>query len=118
MEDQKRYPQTVKVAPRGNSKTSDAAIKKANIGFSGIEYISTQGSVPIMKNKFIRPNNAWAFNMNQIEAAHAKQFGWFDVNGSVLNVREGSDTYFARYGGFMEILWNPMYAGRIHTLAV
>jgi len=118
MEDQKRYPQTMKVAPRGNSRTSAASIQKANIGFSGIEYISTQGSIPIMKNKFIRPNCVWAFNMDKIEAAHAAKFGWFDNDGSVLHMKESSDAWFARYGGYMEILWNPMYVGRVHTLSV
>lgn len=118
MEDQKRYPQTTSVPARSNAKLSASAIKKLNIGFSGIEYISTQGSIPILKNKFIRPNAAYAFNMNQIEAAHAAKFGWFDNDGSVLHMKEGSDAWFARYGGYMNILWNPMYVGRIKTLAV
>lgn len=118
MEDQKRYPQTTSVAPRGNSRTSDKSIKKANIGFAGIEYISTQGTIPILKNKFIRPNAIWAFNMNMVEAAHAAKFGWFDSDGSVLHMKEGTDAWFARYGGFMEIKWNPLHVGRVHKLAV
>ena len=118
MEDQKRYPQTTVQRPRGNARTSSAAIAKANIGFSGIEYISTQGVIPIMKNKMIRPNQILALNMDQIEAAHAAQFGWFDKDGSVLHMRENDDAYYARYGGFMEIKWNPMYHGRVHTLSV
>ena len=117
LEDAKRYPQGTKVAARGNARTSSSAMAKANIGFPGIQYISTQGVIPLMKNKFIRPNAVWAFNMNEIEAAHAAKFGWFDKDGSVLHMREATDAYFARYGGFMEIKWNPMHVGRIHSLA-
>lgn len=118
LEDQKRYPVVVTMRPAANERTSASSIMKGNIGFSGIQYISTQGPIPIMKNKMIRPNQIWAFNMGQVEAAHAKAFGWFDKDGSVLHMKETSDAYFARYGGFMEIKWNPMYFGRVHTLAV
>jgi hypothetical protein len=118
LEDQKRYPQTVMVRPRANSRTSASAIKKANIGFPGIEYISTQGAIPILKNKMIRNTQIHAFNMNHVEASHAKRFGWFDNDGSVLHMKESSDGWIARYGGFMEIRWNPMYVGRVKELAV
>lgn len=116
LEDQKRYPQSVTVRPRGNERTPSS--KMGNIGFSGIQYISTQGALPIIKNKMIRPNTIWGFGFDHVEAAHAKRFGWFDHDGSVLHMRENEDAYFARYGGFMEIKWNPMYQGRITNLAV
>lgn len=118
LEDQKRYPQTITMAPKGNDRMSQKSMQKANIGFPGIQYVSTQGALAIMKNKFIRPHTIWGINTGQIEAAHAKAFGWFDKDGSVLHMREGSDAYYARYGGFMEIKFNPMYAGRVHSLAI
>lgn len=118
LEDQKRYPQMMTMKPAANERTSSKAMSKANIGFPGIQYVSSQGVIPIMKNKMIRNTNIWAFNFNQVEAAHAKKFGWFDVDGSVLHMKEGDDAYYARYGGFMEIKWNPMYFGRVKELAV
>lgn len=118
MEDLKRYPQNTVLKPRGNSRTSSAAIAKSTIGFSGIEYVSSQGVIPVLKNKMIRPNQLWAFNMDMVEAAHAAAFGWFDKDGSILHMRENDDAYYARYGGFMEIKWNPLSQGRVHTLAV
>ncbi len=118
LEDQKRYPQMVTMKPSPNERVNAKAMNKANIGFPGIQYVSSQGVLPIMKNKMIRNQTVWALNTNQTEAAHAKQFGWFDQDGSVLHMKEGSDAYYARYGGFMEIKWNPMYMGRLNELAV
>jgi len=87
------------------------------VSFSALQFMSASGPVPIVADRFVKRDYVYALNTNKIEALHAPDFGWFDEDGTIFLRRDTSDTYQARYGGYMEIFIEPRFQGRLTGLA-
>jgi len=107
LEDQKRY----------NLPAKDKAFKGV-ISFSGIEYMSPDGAIPVMASRFVSDDNMLFLNDKHIElACRPGGFEWFDEDGTVF-LREAGDSYEARYGGYCDFFVNPHFQGILSGLAV
>ena len=106
LEDQKRYPLPAR-DPRF----------KGQISFSGLEFMSIDGPVPIVPSRFMNSDEIYFLNDKYLELCLRSEFEWFDEDGNVF-LRETTDSYEARYGGYGEFYINPHFHGRLHTLAV
>ncbi len=105
LEDQKRYN-----LPNRNLKGA--------LSFSGVEFMSTVGSVGIFVDRFAKPSDVWFLNDNFIECHHRPGFGWFDDDGTVFLRKSASDAYDARYGGYYENFITPTAHGVLTDLAI
>lgn len=91
---------------------------KGQISFSGIEFMSADGAIPCIPHRFMDSDKVYALNDDHIEL-HCRPggFEWFDEDGTVF-LRETTDSYEARYGGYAELFINPHFQGELHTIAV
>ena len=110
LEDQKRY--TVNTRSGLKSKSG------ADISFSGVEFMSVDGPVGIFPERFVEDDRIYLLNDNHIHIHHRPDFGWFDDDGTVFLRKADSDSYEARYGGYLECYINPCFHGVISTLSV
>lgn len=106
LEDQKQYI----VEPR----SSDL---QGKISFKGVEFMSSAGAVGIFPERFCDDDRLYALNDNYIEIHHRPDFGWFDDDGTVFLRDATSDSYSARYGGYLQVFITPSFHGRIINLA-
>lgn len=106
LEDQKQYI----VEPR-------SADLKGKISFKGLEFMSAAGAVGIFPERFCDDDRLYALNDNYIEIMHRPDFGWFDDDGTVFLRDASSDSYSARYGGYLQVFIIPSFHGRIVNLA-
>ena len=91
---------------------------KGQISFSGIEFMSADGAIPVIPDRFMDGDKVYALNSNHIELHMTPGgFEWFDEDGTVF-LRDATDAYSARYGGYAELFVNPHFQGELHTLAV
>lgn len=104
---QKRYP----IEPRAKEL-------KGKVSFSGLELMTSAGAVPIMPERFCEDDRIYLLNDNYIEIHHAPDFGWFDDDGTVFLREADSDSYEARYGGYLEVFITPTFQGVITNLAI
>jgi hypothetical protein len=90
---------------------------KGQISFAGVEFMSADGPIPVVADRFMDAGEIFALNTSHIEL-HSRPGGmeWFDEDGTVF-LRESGDSYEARYGGYCELFVNPHFQGRLHTLA-
>jgi hypothetical protein len=108
LEDQKTY----------NLPARDSRFK-AMVSFSGIEFMSTKGPIPLFYNRFVEEDRIYAFNDNYIEIHHAPGFGWFDDDGTIfMRKSNGDDAYEATYGGYWNMYAQPTFHGCIKNLAI
>lgn len=106
LEDQKQYI----IEPRSPEL-------KGKVSFKGIEFMSTAGPVGVFPERFCADGDMFFLNDEFIEIHHRPGFGWFEDDGTVF-LRDGStDTYSARYGGYLETYVNPVFQGVIYSLA-
>jgi hypothetical protein len=107
LEDQKHY----------NLPARDKRFK-GQISFSGIEFLSADGVIPVFSSRFMDSNKVYALNDDHMEL-HCRPggFEWFDEDGTVF-LRESTDSYEARYGGYCEFYVNPHFQGELHSLSV
>ena len=103
LEDQKQYT----VPTRAGLKSKSGA----DISFSGVTFMSVDGPVGIFPERFVEDDSVYLLNDSQIEIYHRPDFGWFDDDGTVFLRQAGSDSYEARYGGYLEIYINPCFHG-------
>lgn len=104
---QKRYP----IEPRAKDL-------KGKISFSGLELMTSAGAVPVVPERFCEDDRVYLLNDKYIEICHAPDFGWFDDDGTVFLREADSDSYEARYGGYLEVFITPTFQGVITNLAV
>lgn len=104
---QKRYP----IEPRAKEL-------KGKISFSGLELMTSAGSVPVVPERFCEDDRVYLLNDKYIHICHAPDFGWFDDDGTVFLREADSDSYEARYGGYLEVFITPTFQGVITNLAV
>lgn len=91
---------------------------KGQISFAAIEFMSADGPIPVIPDRFMDNNKVFALNSNHIELHTTPGgFEWFDEDGTVF-LRDATDSYSARYGGYCELFVNPHFQGELHTLAV
>jgi hypothetical protein len=107
LEDQKTY----------NLPARDSKFK-GQVSFSAIQYMSSDGPIPVLPSRFMDSDKVYALNDKHIEL-HCRPggFEWFDEDGTVF-LRETTDSYEARYGGYAELFVNPYFQGECHSLAV
>lgn len=110
LEDQKRY--TVNTRAGLKSKSG------ADISFSGVEFMSIDGPVGIFPERFVEDDTIYLLNDNHIHIHHRPDFGWFDDDGTVFLREANSDSYEARYGGYLQCYINPCFHGVIKGLSV
>jgi len=110
LEDQKRYT----VATRAGLKSKSGA----DISFSGVEFMSVDGPVGIFPERFVEDDRIYLLNDNHIHIHHRPGFGWFDDDGTVFLREAESDSYEARYGGYLQVYINPCFHGVISNLSV
>jgi hypothetical protein len=91
---------------------------KGQISFSAIEYLSPDGAIPVLPSRFIDSDEIFCLNDKHIELnLRPEGLEWFDEDGTVF-LRESSDSYEARYGGYGELFINPHFQGHLSNLAV
>ena len=91
---------------------------KGNLSFSGVEFMSTAGSIGIFVDRFCEDDRMYFLNDDFIEVHHRPGFGWFDDDGTVFLRKDGEDSYEARYGGYYENFITPTAHGVLKGLAV
>jgi hypothetical protein len=107
LEDQKQYI----VEPR-----SPELVGK--VSFRGVEFMSSAGPVAVLPERFIEDDRMYFINDNYFTIHHRPDFGWFDDDGSVFLRTASSDSYQARFGGYLEAYIIPSFHGVISGLAV
>lgn len=91
---------------------------KGQISFSAVEFMSADGPIPCIPDRFMDADEVFALNSSHIELHCTKGgFEWFDEDGTVFLRDAAADSYSARYGGYSEVFVNPHFQGRLHTLA-
>ena len=89
---------------------------KGQISFSGVEYMSPDGVIPVMASRFVSDEKMLFLNSNHIElCCRPGGFEWFDEDGTVF-LRESGDSYEARYGGYCDFFVNPHFQGQLDNL--
>jgi len=107
LEDHKRY----------NLPAKDKKFK-GSISFSGVEYMSPDGAIPVLASRFVSDEKMLFLNDKHIElCCRPGGFEWFDEDGTVF-LRESGDSYEARYGGYCDFFVNPHFQGQLDNLAV
>jgi hypothetical protein len=110
IEDLKRYGlQATKLAPRAKELVGQ-------VSFSGIEYLSVSGAIPILVERFLPDATTMAVNFNESEISHSDQ-GWHDDEGFIFLRKAGSLDYEARYGGFLENYFPPTLNAYLYGLS-
>ena len=92
--------------------------RRGEFSFSGLSYMSADGEIPVIASRFIDSDQVMFLNTNKLEL-HLRPggFEWFDEDGTVF-LRESSDSYEARYGGYGEFFVNPHFHGILTGLQV
>lgn len=106
LEDQKQY----NIEPK-------SADLKGKISFKGVEFMSSAGAIGIFPERFCEDDRMYFLNDNYITCYHRPDFGWFEDDGTVF-LRQSTDSYSARYGGYYENYIVPTFHGVITGLAV
>ena len=110
LESQKQYT----VPTRAGLKSASGA----DISFTGVTFMSVDGPVGIFPERFVEDDRIYLLNDNHIHIHHRPDFGWFDDDGTVFLRQANSDSYEARYGGYLEIYINPCFHGVISGLTI
>ncbi len=90
---------------------------KGALSFSGVEFMSTRGPIPMFVDRFADEDKAYFLNDDFIERIHRPDFGWFDDDGTTFLRIADSDEYEARYGGYLENHIVPSAHGILTNLA-
>ena len=103
LEDQKRY---------------NVPSRKGEFSFSALSFMSADGEIPVLTSRFIDSDKMFFLNDDHLEL-HLRPggFEWFDEDGTVF-LRETTDSYEARYGGYGQSFINPHFQGYLYGLAV
>lgn len=113
MEDDKRY-SMYSTKPRGYENV------KGVLSFSGVEFMSTAGAVPIFPDKFVEPDRMYFLNSEHIKLMRRPGAGWVkdDIGGSGYLRVAGEDQLEARLATYGNIFIAPTFHGVISGLTV
>lgn len=90
---------------------------KGQVSFSAIEYLGPEGKIPVLLSRFMDDDKVYALNEDHIEMClRPGGFEWFSDDGSVF-LRETTDSYEARYGGYGQVFVNPHFQGYLYNLS-
>ena len=109
LEDKKQY----QVPTRAGLKSKSGA----DISFTGVEFMSVDGPIGIFPERFVEDDRIYLLNDANIHIHHRPDFGWFDDDGTVFLRKHDSDSYEARYGGYLQVYINPCFHGVIANLS-
>ena len=117
-EDLKRFPTQMKGKPGKSNIGSQKDIAK--ISYNGISVAAGDGNILVVKNKFMKPGNAYALHTKHIECLGVGQQPGFanSVDGKTFLRMDGKDHYSAFLRWYGEIFINPFYVGAITGLPV
>lgn len=105
LEDQKRYN-----LPNKNVK--------GHLGFSGVEYMGTSGTIGIFVDRFCPEDKIFFLNDKYIHRYHRPGGAeWFQDDKTVFLRTTDEDILEARYGSYMENFITPTAHGVLHNLA-
>ena len=105
LEDQKRYN-----LPNKNVK--------GHLGFSGVEYMGTSGSVGIFVDRFCPEDKIFFLNDKYMHRYHRPGGAeWFQDDKTVFLRTVDEDVLEARYGAYMENFITPTFHGVLYNLA-
>lgn len=110
LEDQKRY-------NIGNKNVSKGKELMGKFSFTGVEFMSSKGAIPMFTDRFCESDRIYFLNDAYIERKHAPDFGWFDDDGTIFMRVKDEDSYEARYGGYFENFITPTFQGVLYNLA-
>jgi hypothetical protein len=74
--------------------------------------------MPLFSSRYVRDDMVFFLNTEKMFRKHAEKFGWFDEDRTVLLRMQDQDAYEARYGGYYENFFNPLFQGAIEGLSV
>lgn len=106
LEDQKQYI----IEPRAPELVG-------KVSFKGVEFMSSAGPVGVFPERFCEDDRMYFLNDNFIQIHHRPDFGWFDDDGTVFLRESSSDSYSARFGGYLESYIVPSFHGVLTGLA-
>jgi hypothetical protein len=106
LEDQKQYI----IEPRAPELVG-------KVSFKGVEFMSSAGPVGVFPERFCEDDRMYFLNDNFIQIHHRPDFGWFDDDGTVFLRESSSDSYSARFGGYLESYIVPPFHGVLTGLA-
>ncbi len=95
----------------------DKLFNKAMFKFTGIEWNTQSGPIPIVFSRMCPTDHFFALNTDAITLYTAQAPKWFDEDGTVLLRSATSDDYEARYGMYGEVFIHPQAHGVIYGLA-
>jgi hypothetical protein len=107
-EDQKRY---MVIEPRMKELIG-------KVSFTGVEYMSPNGPIPVIMDRFLEADRMYFLNDNFLEIHHRPDFGIFTDDGTAFLRVSGQDSYESRYGGYWEFFGDPNFQGALTGLAV
>lgn len=109
IEDQKRY-------FRDGAKTKS---RYGDFSFEGVEFMSVDGVVPIVLDRFMRNDEVWFLNTDDIEIHDAPDSpGWVDDDtGSIWLRKAGTDVFETRYACYGNLYALPNRQGYLYDLA-
>lgn len=108
-EDQKRYT-TVMPSAKG--------FQKAIYGFEAVEYLTTTGPVPVIPDRFVRPDEIWFLNKNYIEyRLRPGGAQWATEDGTTFLRVTNEDQYEARYCCYGETFISPTFQAHLKNLS-
>jgi hypothetical protein len=90
---------------------------KGAMGFSGVELMTSRGSIGMFVDRFCPEDKIFLLNDDHIVRHHRPDFGWFDDDGTVFLRTADEDTYEARYGGYSQNFIDPTFQTVIHNLS-
>ena len=107
LEDQKRYFSSSKMSSR-----------YGDFSFNAVQFMSIDGPVNIVVDRFCEDDRMYFLNDNFIEICHAPGSpGWADDEGFVFLRKAGTDRYDARYAAYLQIYIPPTMHGVLTGLA-
>lgn len=90
---------------------------KGKVSFRGVEFMSNAGPVGVFADRFVEDDRMLFLNDSYITIYHRPGFGWFDDDGTVFLRETDSDSYEARYGGYLQAYIVPSFHGVLSNLA-
>jgi len=109
-EDFKRYT-TVMPSAKG--------FQKAIYGFEAVEYLTTTGPIPVIPDRFARPDEIWFLNKKYIEyRLRPGGAQWATEDGTTFLRVTDQDQYEARYCCYGETFISPTFQGHLKNLSV
>lgn len=98
-------------------KTYNVPARRAQFSFQGLEILTPEGPIPMIASRFVNDEQIYFLNDDHMEL-HLRPggFEWMDDDGTVF-LRESTDSYEARYGGYGQFFVNPHFQGLLDNLA-